>query len=163
MGAGKSSFGKRLAKKMGTEFIDSDKAIEKETKMSIETIFESFGETHFRNIESNWLRQLSIQNGVVALGGGTPCFNQNIELIKKKGIIIYIDLPAKTLADRLLKSKTIRPLIQPFKNSRKELVQFIESTLEKREIFYKQADYVVSGVNLSSARVNELIDQLNQE
>lgn len=160
MGAGKSSFGKRLAKKMNRPFLDSDREIEKNTGRSVADWFEKEGETAFRQLETDWLEKLTTSNAVVALGGGTPCFNHNMERINQVGISIYLELSPKALADRLLKSKKKRPLIAPFQQDEMALLEFIETKLAQREQYYRQAHFSVSGVNLSADRLEELIGEL---
>ncbi len=160
MGAGKSTIGKELAKKLDYKFIDSDLSIEEENNTSIETLFNTIGENGFRKIETNWVNTYDTKNSIVALGGGTPCFNNNIEALLKKGIVIYLKVFPKVLAERLQKSKTVRPLITPFKNDREGLVKFIQQKLNERESFYSKANYVISG---NSSAVYEIEKLLKKE
>lgn len=162
MGAGKSGFGKRLAKKMGRVFLDSDREIEKRTGRSIADLFEKEGEMVFRQLETDWLDQLNQPNAVVALGGGTACFNDNMERINRMGISIYLELSPKALTDRLIKSKKNRPLIESFKHDPAALLKFIETTLAAREPFYRQARMCISGVNLSSDRIADFARELKE-
>lgn len=160
MGAGKSSFGKRLAKKMGRVFLDSDYEIEKRTGCSVSDLFKKEGESAFRQLETDWLDQLDQPNSIIALGGGTACFNNNMERINRMGISIYLELSPKALTDRLIKSKKNRPLIEPFKHDQMALLKFIETTLATREPFYRQATICISGVNLSGDRVEAFMHDL---
>jgi shikimate kinase len=161
MGAGKSTIGKRLANKLECQFIDSDHAIEKEAGMTVEEIFQESGEDEFRAIESKWLRKLDVENAVIALGGGTPCHGSNMEFIKEKGISVYIILSAKALSIRLASSKTVRPLIESFKNDSAELTKFIEEKLEEREVFYNQANIKIDGINLDASSIDRLVDLIS--
>jgi shikimate kinase len=154
MGSGKSTAGKKLAAKLGFEFIDLDKFIEHETGKTIPEIFLKKGEGEFRALENNALKKLvTRENVVVACGGGTPCYYGNMELMNNNGITIYLKMSADSLATRLLNAKTKRPLIE--NKSEEELKNFIGEHLEKREDTYHQAQYIVKGKNLN---VDELVE-----
>jgi shikimate kinase len=156
MGSGKSSVGKQLAAKLNYSFVDLDKYIEESNGISINEIFEIKGEKEFRNIEFNALKKLAgTKNTLIACGGGTPCYFDNMELMNSTGITLYINMSAKMLADRLKNSKKERPLVAN-KND-EDLLDYISKTLEKREYFYTQANYTVKGKNLD---VKELVDFL---
>lgn len=160
MGSGKSVSGRKLASSIGLSFADLDTLIEQNYKMTIPGIFSQFDETVFRKLESKVLNEF-VKNDdfVLSCGGGTPCFNNNMELIKKSGISIYIKLSPKALADRLLKSKTKRPLIQNIEHE--QLVPKIEEMLLYREKFYCQSDITVEGLNLKVGDIIEQITALN--
>lgn len=154
MGSGKSTAGKKLAAKLGFEFIDLDKFIEKETGKTIPEIFSEKGEGEFRALENNALKKLiTMENIVVSCGGGTPCYYGNMELMNNNGITIYLKMSADALASRLLKAKDQRPLIEG--KTEEELRNYITEHLEKREDIYHQAQYIVKGKNLN---VDELVD-----
>jgi shikimate kinase len=160
MGSGKSVSGRKLASSLGLSFADLDTLIEQNYKMTIPGIFSQFDETVFRKLESKVLKEfIEGDNFVLSCGGGTPCFNNNMELIKESGISIYIKLSPKALADRLLKSKTKRPLIQNIEPE--QLVPRIEEMLLIREKFYSQSDITVEGLNLKVGDIIELITALN--
>lgn len=159
MGSGKTVFGKKLANRLNLEFYDLDKHIEQKYQMSIPSIFTSFDETVFRNLETIELNDFIFKdNFVLSCGGGTPCFNNNMELINKLGTSVYIELNAITLCDRLLKSKTQRPLIKGL--SPQELQQKIEQLLADREKYYKQSNIKISGINLKPNSLIEILDKL---
>ena len=114
MGSGKTTFGKQLARKLSYHFFDLDAEIEKNEGLSISEIFSEKGEAYFRETESKILTNLlrNKNDVVLSLGGGTPCFFNNLDLIKKQSLSVYIKLPVKTLAQRLQQSnKNKRPLI----------------------------------------------------
>lgn len=147
MGSGKSTIGKQLSKKINYSFVDLDRLIEKDNGMSISEIFETKGEAEFRKLEHNALKKVSqLQHTIIACGGGTPCFYDNMTLMKESGLTIYIKLSPKMLADRLSQSKTPRPLLK--NKSREELLSYVKDLLEKREDHYHQAGYTVLGKNL---------------
>lgn len=158
MGAGKSRLGKRLAKRMNYSFIDADQAIEKENDATVQELFETLGEDGFRELETKWLKELDAEDTIISLGGGTPCFNDNMALILEKGKSIYLELGSKVLLDRLQNAKGIRPLIEPIKHDSEALLQFITEKLAEREVFYKQANFSSSAISLSSERLDRLVD-----
>ena len=158
MGAGKSRLGKRLAKRMNFAFLDADQEIEKANNKTVDELFAELGEDGFRTLETNWLADLNVENTLVALGGGTPCFNNNMELILQKGKSIYLELSAKMLVDRLQSAKGIRPLIEPIKDNKDALHQFVQEKLKEREVFYKQAHYTTRAMSLSANRLDSLIE-----
>lgn len=149
MGCGKSYWGQRLATAMNYKFVDLDELIEERQGQSISEIFQQKGEQAFRNYEQAALSHLSQtilnhrkchQKIVVALGGGTPCFFDNINLINHSGTSIYLKTPVRTLAQRLQQARDERPLIA--KLSLTELQHYIEQSLSKRSTYYEQAHHI---------------------
>jgi shikimate kinase len=142
MGSGKSTLGRGLAASLNLRFIDLDNYIEERNYKTIPEIFADVSEDGFRKVEQNALHEVSeFENIVVATGGGAPCFFDNMELIKRTGISLYLNGTPRLLAERLIKSKTERPLIKG--KTKAELIEFIDDTLHKRNHWYKQADYVI--------------------
>jgi len=142
MGSGKTTIGKALALALKTDFYDLDALIEQKTGVSISEIFETQGESSFRIIETEVL--LDILCGppcIVSLGGGTPCFNNNMDHILTKAQSLYLKVSPKELAARLIRSPNPRPLIKG-KNLR-ELESYIHKTLHEREVYYQKADFVL--------------------
>ncbi len=156
MGSGKSTFGKKLAKELNLPFIDLDKVIEEKAKCSVTEIFKYLGEDTFRTMESEALKSFEHLDGfVMATGGGTPCYFNNIDYINKTGISIYIELDTKSIYNRLANAKNIRPTIKGKKEN--ELMSFIEDTFNKRRDIYEQATFKVNGLNLEVKKVVELL------
>lgn len=154
MGSGKSTAGKKLASKLGFEFIDLDKFIESECGETINEIFANKGENEFRALEHNALKKLITKsNLVIACGGGTPCYYGNMELMNNNGTTIYLKMSAESLASRLVNAKDKRPLIE--NKNEAELKDYITEHLEKREDIYHQAQYIVKGKSLD---IDELVD-----
>ena len=159
MGCGKSTVGKKLAAKLNLLFIDFDDYIESKTARNIPEIFESEGEEKFRTLEKKYLEEIvQKENCVISLGGGTPCFNNNIELVNKNGISVYIEMTAEALAKRLIKARRKRPLIQGMNEV--DLKFFIEANLEKRAPHYSHAKYTVKSENQTAEEVAEQISTL---
>lgn len=141
MGAGKTTVGKKLAKSFDIGFIDLDKFIESKYHKTVPEIFAEWGESEFRLIEQKSLKEVSeIENVVISTGGGAPCFFDNIGLMNRTGITVYIHAEPEELAARLRASKTVRPMVSG--KSGEELTPFIASHLLEREKFYKQAQIV---------------------
>jgi len=158
MGSGKSTLGKKLARHAGLQFIDMDRYIEKRNCKTIPQIFAEEGESEFRKKERKALEELSaFSDVVIATGGGAPCFFDNIDLMNRTGKTIYLDIDPKILANRLLKSKTERPLIKG--KSKEELVAFIDETLQKRNEFYTQAHFQITRPEMSLDEVMEMIQR----
>nr|WP_299207419.1 shikimate kinase [uncultured Brumimicrobium sp.] len=143
MGAGKTTLGKRLANKSGLPFVDVDQKIEAYFQLSIQSIFEKYGEAFFRKEESKMLEKLieEFPQAILSVGGGLPCYNNNIELMNLSGTTCYLHRPAKELFHRLKNSKENRPLLTG--KSDAELLQYIEVKLLEREVFYSKAKIIV--------------------
>lgn len=142
MGSGKTSFGKKLALYLQKEFIDLDLEIEQQEKLSINDIFKVKGETYFRNLETKVLKSLvKKSNTVIALGGGTVCYNQNLEFLKDKGTLVYLELPLKTILGRLRKDHENRPLVKDLEA--KDFIATVSDLFGQRENYYKRANLVL--------------------
>ncbi|NQY10508.1 MAG: shikimate kinase [Flavobacteriales bacterium] len=146
MGSGKSTTGKQLAKKINMDFVDIDDFIEEKEGMPIPEIFKSKGEDYFREMEHLALQELSVlENTVISLGGGTPCNEKNLLLIKETGTSIYLKMSIPALIHRLHNAKEKRPLIKG--KSENDLKSYIAINLGVREDFYNRADITISGEN----------------
>jgi len=145
MGCGKTTQGKKLAKAMGYHFIDLDEYTANKLDRDITDIFREDGEDAFREIETTSLTECIHENmkTIIALGGGTPCFNNNIELLKNSGLLVYLKMDADALYTRLFKESAKRPLVA--NKEQDELYVYIKHLLEKRALFYNQANISVDG------------------
>jgi shikimate kinase len=158
MGSGKSTIGRLLANKLKLDFIDFDNYIEDETKKSITQIFDTDGEVKFRKMEHQLLKKfLKEDNLIISLGGGTPCFHNNIEIINNSGISIYLKADVKTLCNRLSIEKDNRPLIRDL--SRIDLKKFIEKNLKERSEIYEKAHFLILTSLLST---NEIVAEITR-
>ena len=146
MGCGKTKIGRRLSQKLNLNFIDLDHEIELFYSKTIVELFEDLGEVRFREIEREILIKIldNKDRFVLSLGGGTPCYFDNMEIIQKKtNFSFYINLSSKVLAKRLFSRKSARPLISSVVNE-KEMLSFINKHLFERNIFYMQAKHIIN-------------------
>jgi shikimate kinase len=158
MGCGKTTLGRKLALRLGYEFMDLDHILEAQAGMSIAEYFSSFGEAAFRKLESDVLKLTQYpEHAVISTGGGLPCFFDNMEWMNAHGRSLYIQLSPKTLADRLANEKTKRPLLQDKHGD--ALIAFIEDKLTEREAFYKQATIVANGLGINAEKAELLLRQ----
>ena len=156
MGCGKTTVGKKLAASLKWKFIDLDEKIEEKTELTISDIFATLGEEYFREIEAATLRELTFNsNCVVAVGGGTPCFKENMNFMFDTGYTIYLKLTPMQLAGRLKVSVDNRPLIQNVKGM--ELLDFIGTKLTKRSKWYKKSHLTINGFRVNIPLVTKRI------
>ena len=145
MGCGKSTIAEKLSGLLHLPFVDLDKNIEVKARMTINQIFESFGEVYFRKLEHDVFVELlaTSKNQIIGLGGGTPCYANNHELLKGEGITsIYLKASVETLFNRLSHNKSKRPIVA--NKSEAELQEFIAKHLFDRSYYYNQAEYKVA-------------------
>lgn len=163
MGSGKSTTGIDLAKTLGFEFIDLDNYIENKYELSVSEIFEKFGELGFRKREKETLAEvLQKTNVVLSLGGGTPVYYDNIDVINANSISIFLRVQLPQLVKRLENKKHTRPLIAHLEND--ELTEFIAKHLFERNHFYQKAKYTINIANQNSSEVlNQIMDILKKE
>ena len=144
MASGKSTIGKILAEKMQVSFIDLDAYIEQKENMSVSEVFREKGEIYFRKQEHIYLKELleEKRNFVLALGGGTPCYAGNMDILLKYTDVksIYLKTSINTIMDRLVKEKSQRPLVARL-DSKEELNEFVAKHLFERSYYYNQATY----------------------
>lgn len=142
MGVGKTSIGKKLSKQLNWKFVDTDKLIEKKIGLPISEIFNQLGEDFFREQEREILNEIaSLENVVVSVGGGLPCFFDNMDRLNEIGTTVYLKLEPEYIVQRLLESKIKRPLIEGMTPI--ELQSFIEKKLMEREVFYELAHLLI--------------------
>lgn len=150
-GAGKSTFGRQLARQLNFTFIDLDHLIEQETGKKISEIFAEEGEGKFRELESLYLSKVleGIEGFVLSTGGGTPCFNDNMELINEKSVSVYLEVSLEELLRRLSKDQLgKRPMFAGLGQG--EVILKLKNLLASRETYYLQAKIKLSGDDLST-------------
>jgi shikimate kinase len=144
MGSGKSTVGRKIATRLQHEFADLDAYIESKTGKTIPEIFSQQGEEIFREIEHDAMLDLiKWPKYIISTGGGTPCFFDNMDLMKQNGITIYLKLTSSQLFQRLHRHPETRPLLTG--KSDAELKEYIEKNLAIRESYYNQAHYIMDG------------------
>lgn len=157
MGCGKTKLGKKIAHHLEIPFIDLDQHIEDQSNQSISQLFKEIGEDRFRILEKQAL--LEVINGnsdfVLSVGGGTPCFFSNMDLMNKSGTTIYLKLPSDVLYGRLRAAKGNRPLIADLSDD--ELKNFISKKLNEREKYYSLAQVIDNSPNKSPKSIISLI------
>jgi shikimate kinase len=144
MGCGKSTIANILSKTTNIPFVDLDKIIEEKINLSINQIFEQYGEIYFRKLEHDVFVELlnAPDNSIIGLGGGTPCYANNHELLKGDNVLsIYLKASIDTLFERLVSNKSKRPLIAD--KSDEEMKEFIAKHLFDRSFYYNHAQHKV--------------------
>ena len=159
MASGKTTLGVELAQSLSIPFIDIDEYIESREGKTISQIFAEEGESYFRELEHDCLEEIaSTMNAVVSTGGGLPCFNNNMELINKAGISVYLEASVDVLVDRLLIMGESRPLVRG--KSRDELFNFVSKHLKSRLKWYEMASYKCDVNDFDAYRLVKEIKQL---
>jgi len=156
MGAGKTTVGKKLAKRLGYFFVDTDREIEKEQGCSINEIFKYGGEECFRDLKTEILQKLQTkQNLVIATGGGMVLRNENRSLMQSLGTRVYLKVELQELMRRLKKDKK-RPLLQKSKPE-----EHILEMLQQRKSIYEEAECIIDTTDLSPHQmVTEIIRKI---
>ena len=154
-GSGKSTLGEQVANDLKIEFIDLDSEIEKKESHSIADIFKSEGEENFRSIEEKRLSGfLEIDHSfVMATGGGTPCYGDNLIKMKESGITIVLDIDLDEIMNRVSQSAQDRPLLKG-----ENLKERIEKLYYERLEIYFQAHIILTGTNIVSQTVISALD-----
>lgn len=157
MSAGKTTIGQQVAKSMSMPFIDLDHVIMELYEKSLSELFLS-GESYFRQCEHEALLYVikNQEHAIISCGGGTPCFFNNIDILKQNGKVIYIKVEPQTIFERLSKSQNVRPMFRDIPKS--EWLQKIIDLYEQREPFYKQAHYIVDGNYETTQRIVKCLE-----
>lgn len=158
MASGKSTLGKILSKKLNYKFLDLDNFIENKENDTVSNIFKSKGEIHFRKLETHYLNELlaTKTNLVLSLGGGTPCYGNNMKTIlnAENTKSIYLKASIPTLISRLKNEKSTRPLIAHIETD-ELLAEFIGKHLFERSQFYSLANDIISTDNKMELEIIE--------
>ena len=162
MGAGKTTLGKAFARAMGLTFVDLDWYIEERFHKSIRQLFTERGEDGFRELEKRMLHEAGdFENVVISVGGGTPCFFDNMDYMNQAGETVFLDVDIHVLFRRLRIAKQQRPLLTD-KND-EELMTFILEALQKRLPFYTKAKHVFNGEKLEDRRqIKQSVERLKE-
>ena len=163
MGAGKTTVGKELAKALGIPFYDLDWYISTRMRKTVKEIFDEKGEDGFRQIEHNMLHEVAeFENVVIACGGGTPCFFDNMAYMNQQAETIYLKATPEVLQYHLTLGKGIRPLL--LEKSSEEALDFIREQLAEREKYYLQAHHIIDVNRMDNfEKIAICIDEIRQE
>ncbi len=157
MGAGKSYWGKQLAEHWQVPYYDLDEVIVEAEEMAISDIFATKGEDYFRERESMLLRELSRQDSfLISCGGGTPCFQDNMDFMNEKGTTVWINPSVPAMVERLTRKKSKRPLIQDLDDE--DLSDYVEMKLAERRQFYEQSRHIISSDHITLDTFTKNID-----
>lgn len=141
MGAGKTTLGNALAKRMELPFYDLDWYIETRMRKTTKQLFDEIGEDGFRKIEHNMLHEVAeFENVIISCGGGTPCFFDNMDYLNQQGETVYLKASPETLYSHLKMARGVRPLL--LGKTPEEVQVFIREQLKQREAFYMQAKHI---------------------
>jgi shikimate kinase len=157
MGSGKTHWGRQLSQKLDIPFFDLDEQIISHEGKEINQIFEKEGEEYFRLLEKDTLHIIteSHDSFVMACGGGTPCYFNNIEYMNQAGTTVWLNTPTETLFERLIAEKDLRPLIRELNDD--QLKNFIGKKFADRRIYYEQADVMTDDQPL---QLDKLIEKI---
>ncbi|NCI46056.1 shikimate kinase [Sediminibacterium soli] len=155
MGTGKTYWAKKLAKKWKTGCYDLDFLIASHEEKSIGELFSEDGEDYFRKSEAKVLRWFAEKkNFVLAVGGGTPFYHENMNWMNKHGVTVWIDEPVPVLFERLKAERAHRPAIKELDDA--GLLQFIQAKLLQRMPFYEKAQYHLQGADITDAAFTKI-------
>ena len=146
-GTGKTFLGKYAAHKLGVKFIDLDEEVTKHYNVSIAEIFKEKGETEFRLIEIEVLKKVirgckANTDTIIATGGGTPCYNNAIDLMNETGITVWLDAPSDYIYENILADNPDRPLFNETKTE--QLKKKLNEMQAQRIKFYSRSKLKVS-------------------
>ena len=159
MAAGKTTIAKELAKKWGASAVDLDEEIERQTGLNPAQWMAEKGEVAFRKAEAQVLRALPWESvDVLSIGGGTPCYAGNMEYVKQRAWVVYVQWPVATLVERLQQSTVPRPLVAGM--AAEDLPAFVGAHLLERNGTYGQAHWIYRPA--PNASVEDVVEQLGQ-
>lgn len=163
MAAGKTTLGKALARDLGLQFIDLDHYIENRYHSTISQLFAERGEEGFRQIERNMLHEVTeFEDVIIATGGGTPCFYDNMEYMNSMGVTVFLQASVDVIFTRLTIARVQRPLVKG--KSADELRQYITAMLEQRNPYYTRAHHTFCANRLEDTQqVSESVQRFKAE
>lgn len=161
MGSGKSTLGRKLAKKLDCPFFDTDRMIEERFNLPEFEIFEKYGEELYHRTEVEILRSLASQeSAIVSCGGELAGYDDNMSFIQQTGKSIYIKMAPKSLANRLFHARKKRAQIQSYLDCIESLEKFVMEQLLFQEPYFEKSSYCIKGENL---HVDDLVQLVTQK
>lgn len=163
MAAGKTTLGKALAKDLGLQFVDLDLYIESRYHATVSQIFAERGEEGFRQIERNMLHEVAeFEDVIIATGGGTPCFFDDMEYMNAQGTTVFLDASVDVIFTRLTIARTQRPLVAG--KTDEELRSYITETLNRRLPYYSRATHSFCANQLENVKqISESVERFKEE
>lgn len=159
MGSGKTHWGRIWAAKNRLSFFDLDECVEENFKMKVDEIFEKEGEKKFRELERLNLEKFETKKDfILACGGGTPCFNDNVKLMKSIGNVIYLRATPEGVLKNVISEIDKRPLLKNVNPP--ELLAFIEKKIKEREPFYNKADKIMDVEDLDENTLSGIFSNI---
>ena len=158
MGVGKTTVGKRLARRLNLEYCDLDEYIVKSENQSIKEIFAERGEPAFRKLERDALLKITDPEIVISTGGGAPCFFDNLDKMLESGIVVWLSMEPKMLINRLVSGKAKRPLLANLPEG--DVLGFVENQLQEREAFYQKAHIRFDSANINQEKMDKLVVEI---
>ena len=156
---GKSTLGKIIAEKLKFHFIDLDVAITQQQGKSINALFDEFGEEGFRKIEQQLLvNTIFLTETVIACGGGTPCYSDNMDFLLRNGTVIYLEVDEAILLERMLNNTAERPLFKG--KSKEEIASHVNKLLTTRKEFYERANITIKNNSDEESVVTDVLKSL---
>ncbi len=162
MASGKSAVAKAVSKELNLDLVDLDTYIETKEQLSIPQIFEKHGEIYFRKKETFYLKELlqRTDSFILSVGGGTPCFGDNMNSILENAVSLYLRATVQTIFNRVIHEKAQRPLVASIADE--NLQEFIAKHLFERTPFYDRANHIVSVNDKNIAEISkEIIELIN--
>ena len=156
MAVGKTTIGKKIAKKLAVPFFDTDKEIENKYNMNINNIFEKYGENQFRKIEEKlileYINSSKYNNFIMSLGGGAFISETIRKEIRKNGLSIWINTDIEIIKSRINNKKNTRPLLKKF-----DTIEKLEKLMTERSIYYSKADIKIDTIKISKEEMTNFI------
>jgi len=158
MYSGKSTLGRKLAKRLDYEFVDTDSLFETRYQITIKDFLHRYDEAAFRKLEREvLLSTIQYHNCVISTGGGTPCFSDNMAFIKQNGVSIYLEATPNLIMSRRVKSKKARPLLENL--SHDEAQDLVTKQMKERSPYYELADLKFNADDISLNKIHEALIQ----
>ena len=163
MAAGKTTLGKALAHDLGLQFVDLDHYIESRYRCTVSQLFAERGEEGFRQIERNMLHEVAeFEDVIIAAGGGTPCFYDNMDYMNAQGITVFLEASVDVIHTRLTIARIQRPLVKG--KTAEELRQYITDLLEQRLPYYTRAHHTFCADHLEDTnQVARSVERFKEE
>lgn len=161
MGSGKTTAAKRLAKRLGMEWYDTDHMFEERFRISVNDFFHKYDEPLYRRLETETLHSTEqFDQAIISTGGGTACFNDNMEWMNQHGITLFLKVNPLTAYHRLLHAKVKRPLA--VNKTPDELLAFVNESFAERLPYYEKAQMIIKGedldINALALEIQKLIN-----